>query len=192
MKFSSTTGFIAGLLLFFLPFVEIKCNSATLYEVKGIDLVTGFKIKDPTKRSAQIENTRVDVSNERQSGNTFAMIAFGLGIVGLILSFLNFKSQPMASMITGLLAAGCLIALLIDVKSGMGRWNNPSSAKHDPEGDLFNGLSDAVKIRAVFTIWYYLSVVSFLVAAFFSYKKGLPPLPAASTTTEVSNSETMA
>jgi hypothetical protein len=167
-KYAVSIAWVVGILLFFLPFVEVKCNATPLYEAKGIDLVTGFTVKDnPDKNS--LDNLDVnDVRNERQEGNGFAIAAFILGIAGLILSFMNFKSQPVVSSITGVLAALCLIALMIQVKADVGKWSNHPRPNSD--NVFFDDMSRSMKITAEFTTWFYLSLISFLVAAYLSYK----------------------
>lgn len=170
MKYSVSICFLAGVLLFFLPFVEIKCNATPLYEAKGIDLVTGFTVKDG-KHNKEFDETSIDIKNERQQGNTFAIAAFALGILGLILSLLNFKSQPAVCMITGALAAFSLIGLLIDLKSDLKKWNGSSIKK--PDNDFLAGLAN-IKVSVEFTAWFYISLISFLAAAYFAYQKGLP------------------
>lgn len=170
-KYTSSVAYAVGILLFFLPFVEIKCNATPLYEAKGIELVTGFTVKDKAGISSNHFNGE-DSQNERQQGNTFAIAAFVLGILGLILSFLNFKSQPVVSTITGVLAALCLIALLIQVKSDVGNWN--TGGRPNANDDFFGNMARNIKVTAEFTAWFYLSLFSFLVAAYFSYKKGWP------------------
>jgi len=170
MKYSISISFLVGILLFFLPFVEIKCNATPLYEAKGIDLVTGFTVKD-NKHIKDFDETSFDIKNERQQGNTFAIAAFALGILGLILSLLNFKSQQLVCVITGALAAISLIGLLVNLKSDLRKWNGSSIKK--PDNDFLGGLAN-IKVSVDFTAWFYLSLISFLAAAYFAYQKGLP------------------
>jgi hypothetical protein len=164
MKYSSSVAFAVALLLFFLPFVEFKCNATPLYEAKGIELVTGFTVKEDKDTKAIDDN-----GNERQEPNVFAVIAFILGILGLILSFMNFKSRPLISAVTGMLAAVCLLALLIQVTSDVGKWN--TAGKTNRDDNLFTDMAKTIRITAQFTAWFYLSLVSFLAAAFFSYRR---------------------
>jgi hypothetical protein len=169
MNYSSSIAFAVALLLFLLPFVEIKCNSTSLYKAKGIELVTGFTVKDDKDKNSDDALAVNDNSNEKQEPNSFAIAAFVLGILGLVLSFMNFKTRPLISTLTGVLAAICLIALLIQIKSDVGKWS--MTGKTDPHNDLFKDMARTIKITAEFMAWYYLSVISFLVAAFFSYRR---------------------
>lgn len=141
-----------------------------MYEAKGIDLVTGFTVKD-NKHIKDLDETSFDIKNERQQGNTFAIAAFALGILGLVLSLLNFKTQPTVCIITGALAAFSLIGLFIDLKSDLKKWNGSSIKK--PDNDFLGGLAN-IRVSVDFTAWFYLSLISFLAAAYFAYQKGLP------------------
>lgn len=172
MKYPVSISFLIGILLFFLPFVEIKCNATPLYEAKGIDLVTGFTVKND-KHVREFDETSLDIKNERQQGNTFAIAAFAFGILGLILSLFHFKTQRAIGMITGALAAFSLIGLFIDLKSDLRKWNGSSIKKTD---DFLGGLAN-IKVSVDFTAWFYLSLVSFLAAAYFAYRGGLPGSP---------------
>ena len=168
MKYSSSVSFLVALLLFFLPFVEIKCNATSLYKAKGIELVTGFTVKDDRDKNAEDTLSIGDNRNERQEPNGFAVAAFVLGVLGLILSLVNFSSRPLINTVIGTVAALCLLALLIQVQSDVGKW---STGKAGNEGDLLHDMARSIRITAQFTAWYYLSVIAFIAAAFFSYRR---------------------
>ena len=171
-KYTISIIYAVGILLFFLPFVEIKCNATPLYEVKGIELVTGFTVEDSNKGTENFNDVFVSESqNERQESNAFAIGAFAFGIIGLIISFLNFKSQPVASTLTGALAALCLVGLMIQVKGDVGKWS--SKTRPATNTDIFGDMSRTIKVIADFTPWFYLALISFAAAAFLSYRQRL-------------------
>ncbi len=174
-KYTLSIIYAVGILVFFLPFVEIKCNATPLYEVKGIELVTGFTVKENqgTNGFDDLAIRENENSNERQEGNGFAIAALAFGIIGLIISFLNFKSQPIASTLTGALAAFCLIGLMIQVKADVGKWGSKGGSNTKP--DIFGDMSREIKITADFTPWFYLALISFAAAGFLSYRKRLQP-----------------
>ena len=118
-------------------------------------------------------------TNKEKEGNTqyFAIAALGLGLLGLLLSFSNAKSGGMTGVVTGILSAGALIGMMIELK----RWFNDSMAKDamnqtqnntDNFGldKLGNTLND-IKPTLDFTPWFYVAMVAFLFAAFFSYRR---------------------
>src|SRR6187399_336983 len=91
------------IILFFLPFVNVKCNHKELQRVKGIELATGYRIGNHLTDSLQQAINAVDSSAAllQHSGNelkhrndagidrnNFASAALLLAIGGLVLSFL--------------------------------------------------------------------------------------------------------
>ena len=91
----------------------------------------------------------------------FALIAFILGLAGLILSLTN-TSPNKILVFAGSLAALCLIILFLQIQMDV---------KQKPTGSDDNAIGNTVKVTAVFTAWYYLSVISFIVAAALSYRR---------------------
>jgi hypothetical protein len=47
----TSAAFLVGCLLFLMPFADIKCNGLSLKQVSGINLATGFEVKDPSGNS---------------------------------------------------------------------------------------------------------------------------------------------
>jgi hypothetical protein len=100
---------------------------------------------------------------EKQKGEMYpsALIALILGIIGVIFSFLNPGPNKIALFIGGL-AAICLIVLMVQIQMDV---------KDEPFSKSEESLGENLKITAEFTAWYYLSLISFIAAAFFSYRK---------------------
>jgi len=90
-----------------------------------------------------------------------ALIALLLGVIGVIVSFLN-PGPNKAALFIGGLAAICLIILMVQIQ--MDIKDRPFSKSED-------NLGENLKITAEFTAWYYLSLISFVAAAFFSFRK---------------------
>ncbi|MES1220284.1 MAG: hypothetical protein ABUT20_32580, partial [Bacteroidota bacterium] len=177
----STVAFAVGILLFFLPFIDIKCNNMTLQQVSGVELATGFKIKKDKPGNSFIDNTTKNIDeginkSEKKDPNIFAMVALGLGVLGLLLSFTKARAGIGLSMFTGILATVALIGLMIDVKR-KAKIETPDMGGKNSEDD-FLGLnkigqqvSDSVHISVDFTPWFYVAVIAFIAGAFFSYKR---------------------
>ena len=108
---------------------------------------------------------------KKQDPNIYAIAALGLGILGLLLSFANARSAAGAALFTGILSAGALIGLMLDlqkkVKSDAG-----GTAGNNNGGNMFglDKLND-VKMTIDFTPWFYVAIIAFLAAAFFSYRR---------------------
>jgi hypothetical protein len=165
-KLPSTIAFAVGILLFLFPFIDIRCNSMSLQKVTGAELATGFKIDGPgssntlfnglektTGPGGNISSTK----NDKKDPNVYALVALALGAVGLLLSLSNLKAGGIGGLLTGALSAAALLGLLIDVRRQL-------------KADI--GVMDSsINIAVDFTPWFYISVISFVVAAFFSYKR---------------------
>jgi hypothetical protein len=173
-KIPSSVAFVVGILLFFMPFIDIKCNNMSLQQVNGIQLATGFKMKNSSSDNPflnDIKTDRVDqeitkatTKTDKRDPNIYAMIALGLGVLGLILSFVNAKAAVGGAMVTGIASAGALIGLMLDIKKKV-KLDVPSTG----DGEISKGIdkigetvTDAVNINVDFTPWFYIAVIAFL------------------------------
>jgi hypothetical protein len=189
-KMPSTVAFAVAVLLFLMPFVDIKCNDMSLQQVRGFELATGFEMKKTSGSNSYLDDIKTDkVDDEitkattntgKKDPNLFAMVALGLGVLGLILSFVNSKGAAGGGMVTGLAGAGALIGLMLDVKKKVkldmpdltGKTgDNKVGETIDKIGDKMSEVTDNMKITVDFTPWFYIAVVAFLVAAFFCYRR---------------------
>jgi len=170
-KYTTTVAFSIGLLLFFLPFVQLNCASYTIAENTGIGLVTGSSWKIGslgTTESILKQFSELKGNSDRQKIKTepdwFLVLAIAFAVTGIVVSIISGKTRPLITMSPGILAALMLVAgmiyLNILVKSQI-----PASNKDDSLGMNFSGV---IKIK--FTIWYYISLAAFIAAAFFGYK----------------------
>ena len=125
------------------------------------------------KKQLQEKN---DFPEKEGNARIFAIAALGLGILGLLLSLANAGTAGTAGLITGILSAGSLIGLMIDMKKTFNNLLAKDALKKTGEemdnaglqriGDSMN---NAVILN--FTPWFYLSLIAFLVAAFFCYRR---------------------
>jgi hypothetical protein len=174
-KIPSTVAFGIGILLFFMPFLDIKCNSMVLQKVSGVQLATGFKIKSPGSDNSLVgsfekmddNDTKVTNKTEKKDPNILALVALGLGVVGLILSLRNLKT---GGLITGILGAVALIATMIDIKSKLKTELPDLNKTSGNTTSDFDKLGDSMYIAVDFTPWFYIAVIAFVAAAFFCYR----------------------
>jgi hypothetical protein len=162
----NSISFLVGTLLFLLPFVEIRCNDQPLASNTGIGLALGTDYKTTSQMKSldnPFGNKSEQTVTEKQKGEMYpsALIALILGIIGVIFSFLNPGPNKIALFIGGL-AAICLIVLMVQIQMDV---------KDKPFSKSEESLGENLKITAEFTAWYYLSLISFIAAAFFSYRK---------------------
>jgi predicted RND superfamily exporter protein len=189
-KIPSTVAFAVGILLFFMPFVDIKCNDMSLQTVSGVQLATGFKMKNSSSDNSFLNDLKSDTVDEtitktttktdKKEPNLYAMVALGLGVVGLILSFTNSRASMGMGIVAGVAAAGALIGLMLDVKKKV-KLDLPDMSDKTPDNDVGNtidkvgkevdNLADTMRLTVDFTPWFFVAVVAFLAAAFFCYKR---------------------
>lgn len=189
-KIPSSVAFVVAILLFFMPFIDIKCNNMSLQQVSGFQLATGFKMKNSSSdnsylndiKSDKVDNeiTKATTKTDKKEPNLYAMIALGLGVLGLGLSFTNAKASLGAAMVTGVASAGALIGMMLDLKK-KAKVEMPDVSDKTPDndvgntidkiGDKMSDLTDKMNISIDFTPWFYIAVIAFLAAAFFCYRR---------------------
>ncbi len=186
-KIPSTIAFAVGILLFLMPFVDIKCNNMSLQQVSGLQLATGFKMKNSSSDNPFLNDIKTDkvdegitkttTKSDSKDPNMYAMIALGLGVLGLFLSFTNAKAAIGGAMVTGIGSAGALIGLMLDIKKKIkmpsvgGAGGSKDGGLGEKIDDLGKELGDKINISVDFTPWFYISVVAFLAAAIFCYMR---------------------
>ncbi len=175
-KIPSAVAFAIAILLFFLPFSEIKCGGQALMNNSGLGFALGKEWKFAGGYGKDMLNSMNSKTGGEKSGNAqyFIIAALALGVLGLALSLTEAKSGTRIAMVSGIVAAGALIAFMFDVK----KWFNDGIAKQAAEkastGTDSMGMGD-VKLSLAFTPWFYIVIVAFLAAAFFCYKRMSAP-----------------
>jgi len=180
-KIPSVVAFAAAVLLFLLPFSEIKCGGTVLANKSGLDIAMKKDWK-PVNSGMFGKKDLTDMttkSNTEEKGISwiFGIAALGLGILGLLLSFSKAKAGISAGLVSGVLSAVALIGMMIQIKKEF----NDSIAKsamdttqQDSDSLGFNKLGDTLnnaKPTLDFTPWFYVAIIAFLAAAFFCYKR---------------------
>lgn len=164
-RHTSTAAYLAAILLFFLPFVQIKCNDRPFAENTGIGLAFGRDYKVSSGWQDQFGGTSGTTSKTtKESGQLYvlALLALIAGIAGLLLSLTLGRKAAVTNMILGSLAALFLIIVMIQITLDVNR--------HSRNTEQPGSHTEVIKVTADFTLWYYLSVCCFLAAAFFSYQ----------------------
>lgn len=158
-KIPSSVAFGVAVLLFFTPFLDIKCNNMSLQKVSGIELATGFSIKSPGSNNSLLDGVEktTGAKGEKKDPYVLALVALALGVGGLLLSLPNSKATTAGGIITGILGVAAMIAMMIDIKG-------------DIKGESL-GTEDGVKVVVEFTLFFYLTIIAFLAAAYFSFRR---------------------
>jgi len=97
--------FVIILILFFFPFVDIKCNNQKLYEFTGFELATGGKTIEYGEEETKTEPNR------------YASLALLLTFLSLILSFVNNKITILITKIFSIAGFASMILLYYDLKN---------------------------------------------------------------------------
>lgn len=173
-KIPSNVAFVVGILLFFLPFADIKCGNTKLATQTGLGFVMGNEWKESISKSDNMfgntenKSSGMDNSKDKKEGQIYALVAIGLAVLGLLLSFADAKLGGTAGILTGILSAGALIGLMVDIKNYISK-QSTTSANNNSDNFHLN-MSD-IKMTVDFTPWFYVAVIAFLAAAFFSYRR---------------------
>lgn len=137
----------------------------SLKQITGLQLAVGFKTgTDWDRKNRQIEGAGTfdhKSSEEKRSRNKYALIALVLGITGIALSYSDARKGGIGGMITGSAAAMSLVLLFIDIKRNVK--DSLTSLNNDKE------MQDSINISADFSAGFYLAVIAFLAASYFSY-----------------------
>lgn len=180
----SSVAFLVGILLFLLPFSEIRCGGTKIMTKSGLDYALGNEWKTVAGGIGQgdIQDKSMDVGKE-QKGNTqyFIWAALGLGAIGLLLSLGNAKTGGGGGLVAGLLGAGALIGFMLDHKKNFSNSLRDQAINKATEGaddmglDKISNTMGDIKPTLAFTPWYYIAVVAFVLAAIFCYMRMRSP-----------------
>jgi len=175
-KIPSGVAFALAILLFALPFSEIKCGSNALTNKSGLNFALGKDWTAAGGYGKEFMGKMTSKTTGKKEGNTqiFAIAALGLGVLGLLLCLAGSKAGASGAMVAAVLAAGALIALMFDLK----KWFNDLLAKEATEkakegADALglDKIGDSMNPTLAFTPWFYVAIIAFLAAAFFCYKR---------------------
>ncbi|MCB0819088.1 MAG: hypothetical protein KDC13_00580 [Bacteroidetes bacterium] len=110
----NSTLFSVLLICFFLPFIEIKCNSNSLGSMSGYAMITGgdMKLSDASMMDYLNENDQFKSLNEKRknSNDVFTLIAAVLLFLGAVLSLVLKTFREQLAIILSLLV---LLILLV-------------------------------------------------------------------------------
>ena len=174
-KIPSSIAFLLGILLFLLPFAEIRCNGAAVANNTGLGIATGAEWKEVVTKSIfgsgfQNNPSTNESKVQKQDPNVFAIAALALGVIGVLIAFLTPKGGGRFNLFVGALAAVSLIAMLIDLRSKLKSENSVKSSELD--------LNAGVIVTVDGTGWFYFTIILFILGGVFSYLQGKSKQPA--------------
>src|SRR5690348_3959315 len=119
-KTPTIVAFSCCLLIFFLPFIEIRSAGGYKQKLDGISLATGFTINLPSQNSdsssERISSPQVNVTllSDKKDPDIYTLVALGLGIMGLFLSIVNARPDGIGGILAGTLSAAALMGLWLN------------------------------------------------------------------------------
>lgn len=173
----SLAAFGVAILLFFMPFSELKCGGQTIAKKSGLNYALGqdWKMAGMLGKESNKDDSNEFNKEKKGSAQIFAIAALGLGVLGLLLCLGGNKSTNSGGIVAGVLSAGAYIALMIDQKSSFAasvKADASTNTNSEGTSDSLDKLGEGLKnIQLEFSIWFYLSIVVVLAAAFFCYKR---------------------
>jgi hypothetical protein len=168
-KIPSSLAFLLAIVLFLLPFAEIRCNGTPIANNTGLGIATGVEWREVVTKSIfgnefQSRRSVNESKMEKQDPNIFAIAALALGVIGVLIAFLTPKGGGRFNLVLGVLAAVSLIAMLIDLRSKAKSDNSVRSS------DLDFNASSIVTVEG--TGWFYFAIILFVLGGVFSYLRG--------------------
>lgn len=168
-RMPSATAFLVAILLFLLPFAEVRCNGNAIAHNTGLGIAMGSEWKEDVTRNIFGNSSGNKTSEYRrgQDPNLFAIAALAVGIIALLIAVSGFARGSSINFYAGLLAAALLVAMLIDLRS---KARSETSMK---SSDLNIDISMQISVDG--TPWFYLAVILFIAGAIFGWQgSGLP------------------
>lgn len=176
-RIPSSVCFAVALLLLLLPLAEIKCSGRTVLNQTGLGFALAKDWKSGGGFGGDMMGELTSKTSNIKKGNTqyFAAGAIALGVIGLLVSLLaGSKAAVSGGIISGILATGCLVALLFEVKKGYSEWlakEASDKAVKGAESIGLRGSGETVGTTLAFTPWFYVAIAAFLAAAFLCYRR---------------------
>ncbi|TMI65665.1 MAG: hypothetical protein E6H07_07075 [Bacteroidetes bacterium] len=186
-KIPSTVVFAIGILLFLMPFAELKCNQSdtktdmggfslnlgaqTTISNTGVGLAFGSEWKIAVNGLGGMlsgNDSNMNKEQPKQDPNYYAIAALALGVIGLVFCFVKMNGASWIGMLAGVLSAVALIGLRFDLDKKV---KEPSQVveENDHTSNWLSGGVDAVKFELSYTSWYYIAVLAMLAAAVLCY-----------------------
>jgi len=152
MRYYLNSGlFLATILIFFLPFMEIRCNDSALGHMTGYDLATKgeFRMNDPSM-SEYMQGDEYEAIKKQQKGpDPFTIISLLLLITGGVVQLALKKKREMFAVIC---ASSSVLVLIVMQVIYIYQWNS----KMPDTGEMMSYVK--FTLHFVFGYWLALSI----------------------------------
>lgn len=168
----TTIAFAVSVLMFLLPFSEIRCNKTAIMYKSGVDFATNHDWRASKAMGGDMfkDDGNSKPANKEGSAPYLLLAALALGIIGIVVSVMKSPTSGLLSTVTGVGGAICLIGFMVMLKN----WFDTESAKDAAKKakDATDGLSiDKIRPTLDMTAFFYIAVVCFLAAAAFGFMR---------------------
>lgn len=135
--------FAVIIICFLLPFVTVKCDKYEIAKLNGIDLVTGYEVGVDTDQPQKFDP------------NIFILGSLIMAVAGLVMAFLKFRGNKIASLVVSFLGLASLVYFYFNIRQDI-----PSDG--------------TIVIIISMGIGYYLTTIGFLLnSLYFGYQLSL-------------------
>lgn len=164
----STIAFTVALLIFLLPFAEIKCGGTTFMNKKGVDFALNKEWNIASKSMGEdlFKDGTKKPSNKEGTAPIMVIVAMGMAVLGIFVSLIRSKSGALLTAVVGAAGVASLIGFMVMLKGWFDREMAKDAAEKakDAASELGN-----VKLTLDFTIFFYVCLACFLVATILAF-----------------------
>jgi len=166
----ASVAFLVAIVLFLLPFAEIKCGGVTIANQTGVGFVTNQEWKSFDKPRRYLESAKPAKEDEFGNSQLILIVVLVLALIGFLVSVTN--TNGMIAVMLGLLSACGLIYFLFDLKSNFDASVHKDAIDQAMQssrelGNTFNSSKPTLSFAPAFWI----SLLALLAAVFFSWQR---------------------
>ncbi len=182
----SSVAAIAALLLFLLPFAELRCkstsdkndlgglnftgSSSTVFTNTGLGLAIGSQWKANLGAFGSLADKN-EMSNRKQDPNTFALVALVLAAAAATFTFVRHKGGIVLTLLAALGSVAALVGLFFDLRSQVLKVPSGSSGSEDGSNPFNLDQYKDVGLEIAFTPWFFACAVLLLATVWLSYRR---------------------
>ncbi len=183
----SSVATIAALLLFLLPFAELRCkstsdkndlgglsfngSSGTIFTNTGLGLAIGSQWKANLGAFGPFADKNDMPADRKQGPNTFALVALILAAAAAAFTFIRQKTGIVLTLVAALGSAAALIGLFFDLRSQVLKTPSGSSGNESGADPLNLDQYKDVGLEIAFTPWFFACVILLLATVWLSFRR---------------------
>jgi len=182
----SSVAAIAALLLFLLPFAELRCTSTSdknqggfsfntssgaMFTNTGLGLAIGSQWKANLGAFGPFADKNDMPADRKQDPNMFALIALILAAAAVAFTFIRQKGGIVLTLLAALGSVAALVGLFFDLRSKVSKVPSGSPGSGDGNDPFNLDQYKDVGLEIAFTPWFYACAVLLLATVWLSYRR---------------------